>query len=75
MGIFTEALNEQFHIPTTSRRRLRRPGSVRQKQNPAANTQEAKQKSRKSFKASIRASSTTPARADAKGTTVDEKTS
>ncbi len=75
MGIFTEALNEQFQIPTTSRRRLRRPGYVRQKQNPAANTIAAKQKSRKRFKTSVRDSRTTLARAEANGTTVDEESS
>jgi len=55
MGIFTEALNEHFNIPTTSRRRLRRPGYVRQKQNPARGSQAAKQKARKGSKASVRA--------------------
>ena len=55
MGIFTETLNELFHIPNTSRRRLRRPGYVRQKQNPARGSIAAKQRARKSSKASLRA--------------------
>jgi|TARA_Y100000310_G_scaffold205067_1_gene205350 hypothetical protein len=55
MGIFTEALNEHFNLPTTSRRRLRRPGYVRQKQNPARGSQVAKQRARKSRRANAQA--------------------
>lgn len=56
MGTFTETLHEIFHLSTTPRRRLRRPGHVKQTQNPAKGSIAAKQKARKSFKASIRAS-------------------
>jgi len=55
MGIFTETLYELFHLPTTSRRRLRNPKRLAPtKQNPARGSVAAKVKARKSRKASLR---------------------